>query len=72
MTQAAAGRHDVKALQAVLEQVALERLNVQAVVIEPATRVIHLSTKSRPAARGPYSRLDLGPWLAAPIDPAAD
>jgi hypothetical protein len=57
------GELGVEELQQVLEQVALGDMNVQAVVFEPGELVIHLSTRSRPAARGPFAQLDLAPFF---------
>lgn len=50
-------------LKRVLKDVALGDMNVQAVVFEPAKLTIHLATRSRPAAKGPFFKLDLTPCL---------
>lgn len=50
-------------LKQVLKDVALGDMNVQAVVFEPGELVIHLSTRPRPAARGPFFKLDLSPFF---------
>ncbi len=50
-------------LERVLQDVALGDLNVQAVVFEPKKLTVHLATRSRPAARGPFYQLDLSPFL---------
>jgi len=57
------GGLDVSKLQQVLKNVALGDMNVQAVVFEPGKLTIHLATRSRPAAKGPFHRLDLSPFL---------
>jgi hypothetical protein len=38
-------------------------MNVQAVVFEPKKLTVHLATRSRPAAKGPFLKLDLSPYL---------
>jgi len=53
----------VSKLQQVLKGVALGDMNVQAVVFEPGNLIIHLATRSRPAAKGPFYELDLSPFL---------
>ena len=53
----------VDELKKVLKDVALGDLNVQAVVFEPGQLVVHLATRSRPAAKGPFHKLDLSPYL---------
>jgi hypothetical protein len=50
-------------LKQVLKDVALGDLNVQAVVFEPGKLTVHLATRSRPAAKGPFLKLDLSPYL---------
>ena len=57
---------DVPKLKKVLREVALGALNVQAAVLVPEDRTVYLSTDARPAAAGPWVRLDLGRWLAKP------
>jgi hypothetical protein len=49
----------LKDLKTILADVALGELNVQAVVMNPAKRLIYGSTRSRPAASGRYWTLDL-------------
>ncbi len=68
--QAARRRLDVAGLQAALAEVALGDLNVKAVILEPATRVAYVSFTGRPAAKGPYVRIDLAPLLPTPAPPA--
>jgi hypothetical protein len=58
------GGLDVPALKAILEEVALGELNVQAVVLQPRGRTIDLAVSGRPAARGPWLRLDLSRRLS--------
>jgi hypothetical protein len=71
MVQASASKKPgVKELQAVLAEVAMDDLNVQAVVMSPARRLIHGSTRERPAASGKYWTLDLEDQLRAPRLPA--
>lgn len=53
----------VSDLKRVLEDVALGDMNVQAVVFEPERLTVHLATRSRPAAKGPFHELDLAPYL---------
>ncbi len=55
---------DVPKLETALRAVALGDMNVQSVVFEPAKRVLHASTRSRPAAEGPFVRIDVGRLLA--------
>jgi hypothetical protein len=50
-------------LKAALARAALGALNVQAVVIEPDTRVVHVARGKAPVASGTWSRLDLAGWL---------
>ena len=57
---------DVPKLKKVLREVALGDLNVQAAILVPEDRTVYLSTDARPAAAGPWVRLDLGRWLAKP------
>ena len=59
------GGLDVSKLQQILKDVALGDLNVQAVVFEPGKLTLHLATRSRPAAKGPFYKLDLAPYLRA-------
>lgn len=66
MAEAGQGKLGPEELKSILRSVALGDLNVQAAVLEPATRVVHLSTGKAPAAEGPWVRLDLAPWLQAP------
>jgi hypothetical protein len=52
-------------LQAILAEAAMPNgMNVQAVVLEPATRTVHIAHGKPPLARGTWSVLDLSPWLA--------
>ena len=51
-------------LQRMLERVALGRLNVQAVVLEPEARVAFVARGKPPVAAGTWTRIDLAPWLA--------
>jgi len=51
-------------LQRVLERVAMGRLNVQAVVLEPESRVAFVARGKPPVAAGTWTRIDLAPWLA--------
>jgi nucleotide-binding universal stress UspA family protein len=53
----------VPEMKKVLKEVALGDMNVQAVIFEPGDLVIHVSTRSRPAAQGSFSRLDLSPFF---------
>ena len=53
----------VSKLQQVLRDVALGDMNVQAVVFVPGKLMVHLATRSRPAAEGPFYELDLSPFL---------
>jgi hypothetical protein len=55
-------------LLAVLRDVAIPDLNVQAALIDPAARRVLISTHARPAAGGPFDNLDLSPWLG-PVGP---
>ena len=57
---------DVPILKQALTEVALGKLNVQALIMEPAQRIVHLSIGRPPAANGPWVRLDLSAWLANP------
>jgi hypothetical protein len=51
-------------LQAILAGAALEGdLNVQAVVLEPATRMAYVAQGKPPVARATWPLLDLSPWL---------
>lgn len=64
----AAGDHklSVADLQAILAGSALDRgMNVQAVILEPATRTAHIAHGKPPLARGTWHILDLSPWLRA-------
>jgi hypothetical protein len=54
---------DVARLQSLLHRVALGELNIQAAILEPAARVAHLSLAGTPAAGGPYTRIELAPYL---------
>ncbi|MBN2493346.1 MAG: hypothetical protein JXR96_02040 [Deltaproteobacteria bacterium] len=63
MIAAIEGPQDADGLERVLARVALGEMNVQAAVLVPADRVVHLSTGKPPAARGPWVRLDLEAWL---------
>jgi predicted choloylglycine hydrolase len=53
----------VSKLQQVLRDVALGDMNVQAAIFEPGRLTVHLATRSRPAAKGPFHRLDLAPFF---------
>ncbi|MEO0812668.1 MAG: C45 family peptidase [Myxococcota bacterium] len=53
----------VKDIQGALNDVALDETNLQALVFEPRERVLHISTRPPPAARGPFVRLELAPLL---------
>jgi hypothetical protein len=57
------GGMGVADLKRVLKDVALGDMNVQAVVFEPGKLTVHLATRSRPAAKGPFYKLDLSPYL---------
>lgn len=57
---------DVPKLKKVLRAVALGDLNVQAAILVPEDRTVYLSTNARPAAAGPWVRLDLTRWLTKP------
>lgn len=57
---------DVESLKTALLEVALGDMNVHAAIFEPASRTIHASTHSRPAASGPFWRMDLGALLGEP------
>lgn len=59
------GSTRVAELKAALADVALAELNVQAVVAVPARRALHVATEGRPAAAGPWTRVDLSRWLSA-------
>lgn len=61
----AAGPVGVERLQQVLGAVAMGRRNLQAVVLEPATRRAWLAWGQLPAAQGPYRALELSWWLGA-------
>lgn len=50
-------------LKAALARAVLGELNVQAVVIEPDTRVVYVAHGKAPVASGTWSRLDLAPCL---------
>ncbi|HUU02812.1 MAG TPA: C45 family peptidase [Myxococcota bacterium] len=56
---ASAGKLDLEKLEAVLSQVALGKMNVQAVIFEPQGRVLHLSISEVPAASGTWTSLPL-------------
>jgi hypothetical protein len=56
-------------LQAALARVALGKLNVQAALLEPATRTVHVAQGEPPVASGKWTRLDLAPWLGLPRPP---
>ena len=56
---AGAGKLDVEKLKAALSQVALGKMNVQAVIFEPQGRVLHLSISEVPAASGTWTSLPL-------------
>lgn len=65
MLQAAGTRSlGVADLQAILAGAALDgSMNIQAVVLEPATRMAHVAQGKPPVARGTWQSLDLSPWL---------
>lgn len=50
-------------LKRVLKDVALGEMNVQAVVFDLGKLTVHLATRSRPSAEGPFLKLDLSPYL---------
>jgi hypothetical protein len=54
---------DAGELQRILAQVALGEMNVQAMVIEPATRKIYLARGKPPVAKGSWRILDLKKFL---------
>ena len=55
---------DVEALKKALRDVALGEMNVHAAIFAPATLTLYGSTQSRPAASGPFWKMDLGPLLS--------
>ena len=57
------GGLEIADLKKVLKDVALGDMNVQAVVFEPGKLTVHLATRSRPAAKGPFHELDLSTYL---------
>lgn len=62
-TELATGPVGPPEAQALLKDVAMDSLNVQAVVFQPSElRVLFASTR-RPAARGPWRTVELGSWL---------
>jgi len=63
MTAAAAGKPGIGELQGVLASVALLKLNVQAVILEPATRTAFVARGKVPVAKGAWEKLDLSAWL---------
>jgi len=66
MLQAAGeGKLGIPELQAILGGAALPHgMNVQAVILEPVTRIAHIAHGKPPVARGAWHTLDLSPWLA--------
>lgn len=67
MVQAASAPLSVTRLKALMASVALGKLNIQAAIIQPRGRVVHLATRGRPAAAGPWRRIDLSGLLASPL-----
>ncbi len=57
------GALDGKGLQEILAAVALDKLNIQAVVLEPAGLKVQVAGGSLPAAGGTFRDLDLSAWL---------
>ena len=52
-------------LEGILAESALDHgMNVQAVVLEPDTRKVHIARGKPPIARGTWQSLDLSRWLA--------
>lgn len=63
MLQAASAPLSVTELKALMARVALGKLNIQAAIILPRGRIVHLATQGRPAAAGPWRRIDLSRLL---------
>ncbi|MEL6544459.1 MAG: C45 family peptidase [Myxococcota bacterium] len=50
---------DLETLKGALQEVAMGDMNVQSVIFQPNERLVHFSTRARPAAKGPFQKADL-------------
>jgi hypothetical protein len=67
--RAAQGAMSVEQMKAALYRARVEKLNLQAVVFEPAAMRMHVAVNRVPASAGPYVEVDLQRLFAAAPDP---